>query len=471
MTDNALPVNHDLESAHDLRERALIALRDGQFDLAEQLLSSGNISFAELVENLRIYQAELQIQNEELRRSQAEREEAFTRLHAFFTTMPVAEVVVDRQGLIMETNPRAEELFGLSSSHLHQHFFVRLVEEKDRGKVIHSWSRLDRNEVVVLHELRFRNGDNHPFIGDLHIARLAGDVEDRHRYVCAVLDRTEDMRVRYELQSAHQQLLESEQRYRIVAQFSPDWEYWLGTDGHFVYISPACETITGYSAEELMADPALLGRLIIPEDRAIYLPHFDQARDGNTEHDTECLHFRIRTRNGDIRWIEHYCQPVTGTDGRALGRRGVNRDITERKRTEQALQESEQLYRALFETAADGLAVLQDGRFLSINQAALTMLGYAKAEAVIGRTPDELSPPLQPDGEASATKAARLLTQALHHDSQAFDWDHLRADRQLLPLTVTLVRIKQQGTPALLAIWRHRVKQPQLVEEEFSHSA
>ena len=445
-------------SIDQLREVALAALHAGRFDLAEETLSRSQVTLAEMVENLRIYQAELQIQNEELRHSQAERDEALARFTSFFMTMPVAELVVDRQGLVMEANPEATRVFALHERHLHQHFFARLIEEEDRGKVIHAWSRLERDEQMVLRELRFRGGTKGGFIGDLYIARLPSDLDERRRLVCAVIDRTEAVRQREDLRAAHMSLRESEERYRVLAEFSPDWEYWLGANGRFLYISPACERITGYRATELIDDPALFGRLMHPEDRDRCSGHF---RVLDREHDPGCLHFRILTRAGEERWIEHVCNPVYASDGRYLGRRGVNRDVTERMRAERLLRESEALrhqseaqYRTLFESASEGLGLLREGRFVWINSAALRMLGYDAPASVLGKTPEALSPPAQPDGAPSARKARQLIASALEEGVQHFEWEHLRADGTRLPLAVALMRVEWDGKPALFVTWR-----------------
>ena len=57
---------------------------------------------------------------------------------------------------------------------------------------------------------------------------------------------------------AEQELRESEERYRTIADFNYDWEYWLGPDGDYIYVSPSCERITGYRADAFLADPGLL---------------------------------------------------------------------------------------------------------------------------------------------------------------------------------------------------------------------
>jgi two-component system nitrate/nitrite sensor histidine kinase NarX len=128
-------------------------------------------------------------------------------------------------------------------------------------------------------------------------------------------------------------LREAEQRYRIVADFTYDWEYWESPDGTLRYVSPSCERITGYSAQQFLAKPDLLVELILPEDRKSWVQHRRHAESRNPGE----VEFRIRRQDGEIRWIEHACQPVSDLEGICLGYRGSNRDITKRKRAEEEL--------------------------------------------------------------------------------------------------------------------------------------
>ena len=138
-----------------------------------------------------------------------------------------------------------------------------------------------------------------------------------------------------ERKRAEEALLESERRYHAIADYTYDWEEWAAPHGTFIYVSPSCERITGYSPEEFIEDKNLLVQIAHPQDRENVVRHLREATEND---DALSLEFRIIRKDGDERWIGHLCQPIRGEDGRPLGRRGSNRDITKRKMAEEKLQ-------------------------------------------------------------------------------------------------------------------------------------
>ena len=126
-------------------------------------------------------------------------------------------------------------------------------------------------------------------------------------------------------------LLQAELRYRTVADFTYDWEYWQNTDGALQYVSPSCERISGYTIQEFKTAPSLFKDIILPEDREIWDIHDHKSAENEGP---SGIQFRIKRKDGQIRWIENVCQPVKTNQGDHLGIRGSNRDITERKLAE-----------------------------------------------------------------------------------------------------------------------------------------
>ena len=136
----------------------------------------------------------------------------------------------------------------------------------------------------------------------------------------------------------------SETKYRTVADNTYDWEWWRDPEGSFIYSSPSCKRITHHEPEEFMADPDLLLRIIHPDDRLPFLSHQTEVEGQMTAGEIE---FRILRPDGSVRWLAHACQPVFDEHGHVLGRRGSNRDITERKLAEDLLRDSEKQLRYL----------------------------------------------------------------------------------------------------------------------------
>lgn len=137
-------------------------------------------------------------------------------------------------------------------------------------------------------------------------------------------------------QKAVNDLSENEQKYHLVADYTSDWEYWLGVDGEIVYMSPSCKALTGHDSEEFSADPGLLLSLVHPDDRAEYEAHWH----GHSEHaEAGAAEFRIINKDGETRWISHRCRPVFDQHGKWRGIRAGNRDITERRVAENKITE------------------------------------------------------------------------------------------------------------------------------------
>ena len=130
------------------------------------------------------------------------------------------------------------------------------------------------------------------------------------------------------VQTAEKALRRNEELFRTMTNYTQDWEYWVGPDRNFIYISPSCEAVSGYAAREFREDPDMLMKIVHPVDLAALQQH-EQA----TFHSIEpgSLEMRIINRSGEVRWIMHNCRPVYDAEGRWQGRRASNRDITGRK--------------------------------------------------------------------------------------------------------------------------------------------
>lgn len=127
--------------------------------------------------------------------------------------------------------------------------------------------------------------------------------------------------------------------FRAIANFTYDWETWMGTDDNPKWINPAVERICGYTPGECLAMADYPLSIIHPDDRSTIAECLRQARAGQAGNDVE---FKILHKTGEQRWGAVSWQTISDDEGNAIGYRTSVRDITVRKTTEQALRRAQQ---------------------------------------------------------------------------------------------------------------------------------
>ena len=127
----------------------------------------------------------------------------------------------------------------------------------------------------------------------------------------------------------------TDQCFRAIADYTYDWEVWVGPTGRVLWTNPAAQRVTGYSVKEIMALSDYPGPLVYEDDRTRMEKAFQSARQGSMGNDVE---FRLSRKDGSIVWVEMSWQPIYNDDGESLGHRESIRDISARKHAEQALE-------------------------------------------------------------------------------------------------------------------------------------
>jgi PAS domain S-box-containing protein len=125
--------------------------------------------------------------------------------------------------------------------------------------------------------------------------------------------------------------------YRAIANYTYDWETWAGPDNVARWINPAVERITGYSVAECLAMPDYPLSIVHEEDRTAVARHLASAARGQSGNHAE---FRIRRKDGEVRWGAVSWQPIEDDNGLPAGYRTSVRDITDTKRIENELREA-----------------------------------------------------------------------------------------------------------------------------------
>ncbi len=178
-------------------------------------------------------------------------------------------------------------------------------------------------------------------------------------------------------------LHESTQNYRLLIRNLPSIVYRGYLDGAIDFFDDKIEKLSGYRKEDFLSRKVRLFDLIFEEDREYAKHVFVQAL--KTDH-AYIRDFRLRSKRGNMVWIEERGQIIYGENGEVDHITGSFLDITERKLAEKALHESEEKYRSLFNSGPNPIFVL-DRRTFEIrdaNPSAEETYGYSKAE-MIGR--------------------------------------------------------------------------------------
>jgi len=128
-------------------------------------------------------------------------------------------------------------------------------------------------------------------------------------------------------------------------------------------------------------------------------------------------------------------------ENKQIGVFGIYKDITEQKRCEEELKDSEYTFRTLFESSSDAVIILENNKIIDCNTAAVELLKYDFRAKIIGKSFYELSPERQPDGSISKRKQEEILRGTIKNVRLKFEWWYERIDGTLVPVEVMMTTI------------------------------
>jgi two-component system, chemotaxis family, sensor kinase Cph1 len=246
-------------------------------------------------------------------------------------------------------------------------------------------------------------------------------------------------------------LQESEQRFRTVADFTYDWEYWIDPKGVFVYVSPSCERITGHKPNEFEKNANLIFEVIHPEDQEMFKKHMHTEL---ADEKPVKMEFRVFNKNGEERWITHICQPIYDNEGIFLGRRASNRDDTERINAEQRME-----YHSLLLSKVYDAVIGSDSNFRVNywNKGAERMYGYTEAEA-LGKTTQELLRPTYAPGERE-----KIIDELEHKGTSktTIHTKHRNGNEIIAEVNSTRIKDDKNSTSGYAVVYRDITKRKQ----------
>lgn len=246
---------------------------------------------------------------------------------------------------------------------------------------------------------------------------------------------------------AQDSLRASQERLARVIEGTADgiWE-WPDVSVDELWWSPRVYELLGYEPGEFTPTSETFERSLHPDDREAAMAAMQASLDRCGPFESE---YRVRTKSGAYRWFHMRGRCFEGRDGRPRCVAGSVRDITEQKKVAEALQESEERFRALVENLADGVFAHDlTGRFVMVNKAACDAVGFTREELLAMSVAD-----IDPQSVARADREKFWLAMEPGQTIQT-EVAHRRKDGSLCPVEIHLTRLTLQGQPMILGVAR-----------------
>ncbi len=233
--------------------------------------------------------------------------------------------------------------------------------------------------------------------------------------------------------------------YRDFFENSMDLVCVHDMEGKLLYVNQTAVDATGFPRDVLLQINIRDG--LVPEVRSLFDKYIEEIR----THGAARGIMKVRDAGGQVRFWQYNNTLRKGESGKPVVQ-GIARDVTEIVEAQRALKESEAKYRTLFESSAEGIFLMTDV-FLDCNERACQLWACGR-EDILGHSPAEFSPPLQPDGRKSEEAARERIERALSGEPQCFYWVHRRKDGVLIDTEVSLKAIELRDRTVLQATVR-----------------
>jgi PAS domain S-box-containing protein len=363
-----------------------------------------------------------------------QREQIFRQI---FETSNEAIWIVDLKGKILMANNQVNEFLGYTSEEIIGRTTTDfLIKDRERQIVAKMRKALSKG-VKLTNERRLRHKNGSTVYLLVNSSPLLDSTGRHIANICMMSNIPRRKK-------AEEELRESQKRFQALVENTSDFIWELDPNGVFTYCSPQTKELWGYTPENTIGKTPF--DRMLPEDKEQALKAFRDIFGSMRPYN------RMETRSIDSRGrtvvIETSGVPFFDDNGSLLGYRGISRDITEKKRAEQALQESEEKHRLLVENANEAVMVFQGTLTKFFNKKALVLTGYTEKE-LNSLLFEEL---VYPDDQVlvSTTYLKRLESKTV---PQSYDFRIKRKDGSICWVNVSAVLIAWEGKPASLVLF------------------
>ena len=349
--------NEELKTANEeiLSSNEELQITNEELETAKEELQSAN--------------EELTTLNDELQNRNVELSTFADDLSSLLTGVNIPILILDDRRRIQRFTPAAQRVFNLIPTDIGRPFedISSNLETPDWNELI---SRVTDQSQTVETDVAGRNGRWY----SLRMRPYKSSENKIDGVLIAVLDVDQ---LKRQLGHTEESLKTSQELYRLMAENTRDLVALLGADLKYIYVSPSRERLLGYSQQETIGK--LPTEFCHPDDRKNVALAFKKAVRSGTPTQTT---YRVMAKDGRELWLEALISPIADDKGKVTRLLTASRDVTERKRADDKLRESEFTVRTLLESASQGIIVVDPkGKIVLANRAAEAHVWLSEAGA------------------------------------------------------------------------------------------
>jgi two-component system cell cycle sensor histidine kinase PleC len=278
-------------------------------------------------------------------------------------------ILVVQSGVITYANAALSKRSGFSMDELQQKPFLEMVHPDYREMVANRYRRRIRGEQVPdAYSFRAVDKEGRPWWGLFSIVPVTWDSNPAHLVFATDIT---------EFKQTEEALRESESRFREIAELLPQFVYEVDIKGNFTFMNRSGLEAFGYTHEEFGRGINAL-EVFIPEERNRIAKNISAMLKGERSDGRE---FILMRKDGSNLPVVTYSSPIM-RNGRIEGLRGIAADISDRKRSETAIRESEERYRMLTQNSLTGIYIHQNNLVTFVNDRLAHMVGYSPDEMI-----------------------------------------------------------------------------------------
>jgi PAS domain S-box-containing protein len=371
ITEDQEVANEELKTANEeiLSSNEELQITNEELETAKEELQSTN--------------EELTTLNDELKNRNVELSTFADDLSSLLTGVNIPILILDDRRRIQRFTPAAQRVFNLIPTDIGRPFedISSNLDAPDWNELI---SRVTDQSQPVEKDVADRNGRWY----SLRMRPYKTSDSKIDGILMALLDVDQ---LKRQLGHSEESLKTSQEMYRLMTENTRDLVALLDADLKYIYASPSREKLLGYSSQETIGKRPT--EFCHPDDRKDVALAFKKAlRSGSPSQSI----YRVMAKNGKEFWFEALISPITGDKGKVTRLLTASRDITERKRADDKLLESEFTVRTLLESASQGIIVVDPrDKIVLANRAAEDMFGYRKEDFLASRIGDLIPQPLR----------------------------------------------------------------------------